>query len=64
MKPHTISEELVKPAAVDMVRTVCGGDVARKIEQIPLSNDTIRARICEGHQTAGNTDEWMLSKVN
>ena len=39
-KPHTIGEELVKPEAVDMVRTVCGGDVTRKIEHIPLLNDT------------------------
>ena len=28
-EPHTIGEELVKPAAVDMVRTICGGRPGR-----------------------------------
>ena len=37
----------MKPAAVDMVCTICGDDIARKIKQIRLSNDTIRARIYE-----------------
>ena len=31
----------MKPAAVDMVCTICGCDVVRKIEHIPLLNDTI-----------------------
>lgn len=46
-KPHTTGEELVKLAAANMVRVVCGGDVIRKIEQIPLWSDTIRARIID-----------------
>lgn len=45
--PHTIGEDLVKPAAIDMVKTVCGEDVARKLEIIPLSNDTVRRRIVD-----------------
>lgn len=46
-KPHTIGEDLVKPAAIDMVRTVCGDDVAKKIQEIPLSNDTVHSRIID-----------------
>lgn len=46
-KPHTIGENLVKPAAVEMVRIVCGDDTAKKIQQIPLSNDTVHSRIID-----------------
>jgi hypothetical protein len=44
-EPHTIGEELVKPAAIDTVHMACGHETAKKIEQIPLSNDTIRTCI-------------------
>lgn len=32
-------------AAIDMVKTVCGEDEARKLETIPLSNDMVHRRI-------------------
>ena len=44
-KAHTIGEELVKPAALDMVRTIYGNEFAKKINHIPLSNDTVKNRI-------------------
>ena len=44
-KAHIIGEELVKPAALDMVRTVYGYEFAKKIEGVPLSNDTVKNRI-------------------
>jgi hypothetical protein len=44
-KPHTIGDELLKPAAIDMARMTCGNDIAKKLEQIPLLNDTIRTSI-------------------
>ena len=44
-KPHTIVEELIKPAAEVMTRIMCGGEQAKKLELIPLSNDTITRRI-------------------
>ena len=44
-KPHTIGEDLIKPAAVEMARVVCGESVAKKIDQIPLSNNTVHSRI-------------------
>ena len=47
MKPHSIGEELVKPAATDMVRLLCGDGMAKKIQTVPLSNDTVRNRIID-----------------
>ncbi len=44
MKPHTIGEQLVKPAAMDMARLVCGDDAAKKMQSISLSDNTIRSR--------------------
>ncbi|XP_049321925.1 protein FAM200B-like [Astyanax mexicanus] len=44
-KPHTIAEELILPAAMDMVREVLDGAAADKLKTIPLSNDTIARRI-------------------
>ena len=44
-KAHTIGEVLVKPCVLEMVRLMLGEEASRKIQQIPLSNDTIRMRI-------------------
>ena len=44
-KSHTIDEELIKPAAEVMTRLMCGGEQEKKLELIPLSNDTITRRI-------------------
>jgi hypothetical protein len=44
-KAHNIGEELIKPAAISMVRTVCGDDIANKLELIPLSDNTVKRRI-------------------
>ena len=45
--PHTHGEYLLKPAAVEMARIMCGDDVANKLAMVPLSNDTIKRRIQE-----------------
>ena len=47
MKPHTIGERLVKPAAIDMARLMCGDSVASKLQSVSLSNDTIKSRIAD-----------------
>jgi len=47
MKPHTIGEQLVKPAAIDMARLICGNDVASKLQSVSLSNDTVKSRIAD-----------------
>ena len=46
-KPHTIAEEILLPAAIDMVRQVIDQPAAGKLKTIPLSNDTIGRRIEE-----------------
>ena len=42
---HTIGEILVKPAAVEMAREMCGDAVANKLNMVSCSNNTIRPRI-------------------
>ncbi|KAJ4939220.1 hypothetical protein JOQ06_028676 [Pogonophryne albipinna] len=42
-KPPTIAEDLILPAAIDMVRELL--DQSAKLKTIPLSNDTISKRI-------------------
>jgi hypothetical protein len=44
-KPHAIAENLIKPSAMEMVKTVLGPDASKKLQQIPLSNNCIRNRI-------------------
>ena len=43
----SIGEELIKPAAIEMIRIVCGKKEASKLNMVPLSNDTIQRRIVE-----------------
>ncbi|KAE8298233.1 Zinc finger MYM-type protein 6 [Larimichthys crocea] len=44
-KPHTIAEQLILPAAVDMVSIMMDETSAAKLKTIPLSNDTVSRRI-------------------
>ncbi|XP_068239754.1 protein FAM200C-like [Palaemon carinicauda] len=44
-KAHTIAEELLKPCALKMAKTVLGTEAEKKLKQIPLSNDIIHSRI-------------------
>jgi zinc finger BED domain-containing protein 5/7/8/9 len=44
-KPHTLGEDLILPAAVDMCRVVIGDHEATRLKGIPLSNDTVSRRI-------------------
>jgi len=46
-KPHTIAEDLMLPAAQDMVSTMVGPGAASKLSCIPLSNDSVGRRISE-----------------
>ncbi|KAK1336735.1 LOW QUALITY PROTEIN: hypothetical protein QTO34_002770 [Cnephaeus nilssonii] len=45
MKPHTIAENLLLPAAEDIVRVMTGDEFVRKLSTISLSNDTVCRRI-------------------
>ena len=42
---HTIAEELVLPAALDLVLTMIGESAAQRLKAVPLSNNTISRRI-------------------
>ena len=44
-KPNSIRETLVKPCAMTMVKLILGEFAPKKIEQISLSDDTIRKKI-------------------
>ncbi|XP_067145044.1 zinc finger BED domain-containing protein 5-like [Centruroides vittatus] len=44
-KPQTIAENLILPAAIDMVSVLIGVGEAKKLKNISLSNDTISSRI-------------------
>ncbi len=44
-KPHTIAEQLILPAALDMVSIMLDETSAAKLKAIPV-NDTVARRIC------------------
>ncbi|GFW01680.1 zinc finger BED domain-containing protein 5 [Trichonephila clavipes] len=44
-KPHTIAEELILPAAIEIVETMFGDNFTKELQSIPLSNDTVSRRI-------------------
>lgn len=46
-KPHTIGEELILPAAIDMVSTMLGESMGQQLKAIPMSNDTVSRRIAD-----------------
>jgi hypothetical protein len=44
-KPHTLAEELILAAAVDMVNIMIGGSTGKLLSKVPLSNNIISRRI-------------------
>jgi pyruvate/oxaloacetate carboxyltransferase len=46
-KPHTVAENLILPAAIDMVKELEGSEDEEKLKDIPLSNNTMFRRIYE-----------------
>ena len=44
-KPHTIAKELILPAATDLVSIMVGENAAKKLKDVPISNNTIYRRI-------------------
>lgn len=59
-KAHTIGEELLLPAAKDMVTCMFNESMAKKLETIPLSNDTVRRRI---ESMASNIKENLMVQL-
>ncbi len=46
-KPHTIVEDLIVPAATDMVGTMLGEKAKKTIQTMPSSNNTVSRRISD-----------------
>lgn len=59
-KPHTIGETLVKPCLLKAVEEVLGVEAKKKIEEIPLSNNTVKARI---DVMSNDIEEQLVSKI-
>ncbi|XP_045483145.1 zinc finger BED domain-containing protein 5-like [Harmonia axyridis] len=59
-KPHTIAEELILPAAIDMVNIMVGESAGKLISKVPLSNNTISRRI---HDIADDLNYQLIEKM-
>lgn len=62
-KPHTIAEELVLPAAIEMCEIMVNASAANKLKLIPLSNDTVSRRIQDMAEDVKNQLVGRLSKT-
>ncbi|XP_042227367.1 zinc finger BED domain-containing protein 5-like [Homarus americanus] len=61
-KAHTIGETLIKPCALKMVMRVLGEASERKIQQISLSDDTVKRRISEmSDDIITSVEAWIQS---
>ncbi len=59
-KPHTIAENLILPAALDMVEIMVSKQEANKLKNIPLSDNTISRRI---NDMAKDIQEQVVKKL-
>ncbi|GFV16215.1 protein FAM200B [Trichonephila clavipes] len=59
-KPHTIAEELILPAAIEIVETMFGDNFAKELQSIPLSNDTVSCRIDD---IAEDVEQQLFGKL-
>uniref|UniRef100_A0A8C5QIQ5 Uncharacterized protein n=1 Tax=Leptobrachium leishanense TaxID=445787 RepID=A0A8C5QIQ5_9ANUR len=60
-KAHTIAEDLILPAAIDMAREVLDQSAVDKLKTIPLSNDTICRRIQDMSDDIKKTDHYVVN---
>ncbi|GFV95229.1 SCAN domain-containing protein 3 [Trichonephila clavipes] len=59
-KPYTIDEELILPAAIEIVENMFGDNFAKKLQSIPLSNDTVSRRIDD---IAEDVEQQLFGKL-
>ena len=57
---YSIGETLIKPAALAMVKAVCGEETTKKLTTIPLSNDSVHRRIVE---LSNDVKEQIVTKL-
>lgn len=60
-KPHTIGEQLCLLLAKEMTRIICGEKVAKDLNLVPLSNDTVSQRIKD---MAENVIKTLIKRIN
>ncbi|XP_072400651.1 protein FAM200B-like [Diabrotica undecimpunctata] len=60
-KIYTIAEELILPAAVDMVTVMIGESAAKEIKNVHLSNNTVSRRI---YDIAEDINEQIVGKLS
>lgn len=58
-KPYTVGETLILSAAVDIVSTISGDNLAQQLKSIPLSNDTV-SRILD---ISEDLNEQLFEKI-
>lgn len=61
LKPHTIGETLILPAAKDLVSTIIGDKEGKQLDVVSLSDNTVSRRISN---MALNVKDILLKKVN
>ncbi|GFT47060.1 zinc finger BED domain-containing protein 5 [Trichonephila clavipes] len=59
-KHHTIAEELILPAAIEIVETMFGDNFAKELQSIPLSNYTVSRRIDD---IAEDVEQQLFGKL-
>ena len=59
-EPHTIGETLIKPCILECARIVLNKDAINKLEQISMSNDTIKSRIVD---MSNNIKQQVITKI-
>ena len=60
-KLHTFAEELVLPAAIDLVSTMIGESAAQKLKAVPISNNTISRRI---DKISDDINDQLVAKMH
>ena len=59
-KPHPIGEILIKPSAIDTVCLMYGNNVAKKLDIVQWSNNTVGRRIAS---ISTNVKKQLLSSI-
>lgn len=60
-KPHTIGENIILPAAIDMCAELLGIEATNKLKIIPGSNNTAQRRIVD---ISENIKQQLLYRLN
>uniref|UniRef100_A0A671W871 DUF4371 domain-containing protein n=1 Tax=Sparus aurata TaxID=8175 RepID=A0A671W871_SPAAU len=63
-KPHSIGEQLIKPACLKIVERLCGPQVVAKLKAVPLSDNTVKSRIDQMAADCQNQLHEKLRNVN